>query len=100
MSLAPQAARAIAMAGDLPTGLTPQELREVYTEQRMKLQPPRPAIANVREIDIRGADGPIRARLYTPLDDNAVRPLLVYFHGGGWVVGSLEGYDTTCRRLR
>ncbi|MEP7097637.1 MAG: alpha/beta hydrolase, partial [Dokdonella sp.] len=38
-------------------------------------------------------------RVYTPADDGAVRPLLVYFHGGGWTVGSLEGYDTSCRRL-
>ena len=76
MSLAPQAARAIAMAGDLPTGLTPQELREVYTAERMKLQPPRPPIASVREIDIPGRDGPIPARVYTPFDDGAVRPLL------------------------
>src|SRR3954447_7433296 len=99
MSLAPQALRAIAAAGDLPTGLSPQELRVVYTEERMKLQPPRPDIASVREIVIPGRDGPIPARLYTPRDDGAVRPLLVYFHGGGWVVGSLEGYDTPCRRL-
>ena len=99
MSLAPQAARAIATAGDLPTGLSPQELREVYTTQRIKLQPPRPDIANVREVAIPGRDGPIPARVYTPFDDGVVRPLLVYFHGGGWVVGSLEGYDTPCRRL-
>jgi len=99
MSLAPQAAIAIAAAGDLPTGLTPQELREVYTVQRIKLQPARPEVASVRDIDIPGRGGPIPARVYTPFDDGAVRPLLVYFHGGGWVVGSLEGYDTPCRRL-
>ena len=99
MTIAPQAARAIALAGDLPTGLTPQELRVVYTAERLKLQPPRPAIASVREIDIPGREGAIRARVYVPCDDNAVRPLLMYFHGGGWVVGSLDGYDTPCRRL-
>ena len=99
MTIAPQAARAIALAGDLPTGLTPQELRVVYTEERMKLQPPRPEIASVREIEIPGREGPIPARLYVPRDDDALRPLLIYFHGGGWVVGSLEGYDTPCRRL-
>jgi len=99
VTIAPQAARAIALAGDLPTGLTPQELRVVYTAERLKLQPPRPAIASVREIDIPGREGAIRARVYVPCDDNAVRPLLMYFHGGGWVVGSLEGYDTPCRRL-
>jgi len=99
VTIAPQAARAIALAGDLPTGLTPQELRVVYTAERLKLQPPRPAIASVREIDIPGREGAIRARVYVPCDDNAVRPLLMYFHGGGWVVGSLDGYDTPCRRL-
>ena len=99
MSLAPQAARAIALAGDLPTGLSPQELRVVYTAERMKLQPPRPDVASVREIEIPGRDGPIPARVYTPFAAAVVRPLLVYFHGGGWVVGSLDGYDTPCRRL-
>ena len=87
------------MAGDLPTGLTPQELRVVYTAERMKLQPARPPIASVREIEIPGRDGAIPARIYAPRDDGAVRPAMLYFHGGGWVVGSLEGYDTTCRRL-
>ena len=67
MSLHPQAARAIALAGDLPTGLSPQELRRVYTEQRLKLQPPPPAVAEVREITIPGRDAPIRARLYSPM---------------------------------
>lgn len=99
MTLSVQAARAIALAGDLPTGLSPQELRVVYTAERMKLQPPRPPVASVSAIEIPGRDGPIPARLYRPFDDDAVRPLLMYFHGGGWVVGSLEGYDTSCRRL-
>jgi len=99
LTLSPQAAKAIAAAGDLPTGLSPQELRVVYTAERMKLQPPRPPLASVREIEIPGRDGPIPARVYVPHADAVRRPLLVYFHGGGWVVGSLEGYDTPCRRL-
>jgi acetyl esterase len=99
LSLAPQAARAIELAGDLPTGLAPEQLRIVYTAERMKLQPPRPAVAVAREFDIPGRDGPIPVRHYAASDDGVARPLLVYFHGGGWVVGSLEGYDTPCRRL-
>ncbi len=99
MTLSPQAARAIELAGDLPTGLTPAQLREVYTRERMKLQPPRPDVASVREIAIPGRDGPIAARVYVPFGATRPRPLLLYFHGGGWVVGSLEGYDTSCRRL-
>lgn len=99
MTLSPQAARAIELAGDLPTGLTPAELREVYTRERMKLQPPRPDVASAREIAIPGRAGPIAARVYVPFGEARPRPLLLYFHGGGWVVGSLEGYDTSCRRL-
>ena len=99
MTLTAQAARAIELAGDLPTGLSPAELRTVYTSERMKLQPPRPTIASVRTIAIPGRDGPIGARVYTPSNDARPRPLLLYFHGGGWVVGSLEGYETSCRRL-
>ena len=100
MSLHPQAVRAIALAGDLPTGLSPQELRRVYTEQRMKLQPPPPAVAEVRELSRFqvGADRLAHA-CTVPTAGKATRPLIVYFHGGGWVIGSLEGYDTTCRRL-
>jgi acetyl esterase len=99
MTMSPQCAQAIALAGNLPTDLTPQQLRVVYTEERMKLQPPRPPIASVREIEIPARGGPVPARVYVPRDDGAARPLLMYFHGGGWVVGSLEGYDTSCRRL-
>ncbi len=99
MTLTSQAMRAMELAGDLPTGLSPQDLRVMYTAQRLKLQPPRPEVARVTELSIPGRDGPMAARLYVPHDDSAVRPLLVYYHGGGWVVGSLEGYDTSCRRL-
>lgn len=99
MTLSPQAARAIELAGDLPTGLTPTELREEYTRERMKLQPPRPDVWSASEITIPGRDGSIAARVYTPSPSPGPRPLMVYFHGGGWVVGSLEGYDTSCRRL-
>jgi acetyl esterase len=99
MTLTVQARRAIDCAGDLPTGLTPPELRRVYAAQRARLQPPRPEIAQVVELSIPGRDGEVAARLYWPRDDGASRPLTIYFHGGGWVVGSLDGYDTTCRRL-
>jgi len=99
MTLTPQARRAMELAGDLPTGLSPPELRTMYAAQRARLQPPRPEVARVEDISIPGRDGPVPARLYVPRDDGAPRPLMVYLHGGGWVVGSVEGYDTTCRRL-
>jgi acetyl esterase len=99
MTLTAQARLAIERAGDLPTGLTPPELRRVYAAQRARLQPPAPEIARVAPLSIPGRDGAVPARLYQPRDDGAPRPLVIYFHGGGWVVGSLDGYDTICRRL-
>ena len=47
---------------------------------------------------IRGAGGDIGVRIYRP-DAEAGRPMLVYFHGGGWVVGSLESHDGVARFL-
>ncbi|HEY6461352.1 MAG TPA: alpha/beta hydrolase, partial [Polyangiaceae bacterium] len=47
-----------------------------------------------------GADGPRRTRVYVPQAAPATAaPGLVYFHGGGWVVGSIESHDRLCRGL-
>ncbi len=99
MSLHPQAAAAAQLAGDLPTGLTPAELRQRYTEQRLQFVGPAPPVAVTESIEIPGRDGPIPARFYRASADAVARPLLIYLHGGGWMLGSLEGYDATCRRL-
>ena len=55
-------------------------------------------VAEVREFVLPGAGGPIAARLYVP---DAVKPLpvLAYFFGGGWVLGSLDTAEPVCRRL-
>jgi acetyl esterase len=97
--LHPQADAARRLAGDLPTGLTPSELRRRYTEQRLALVAPPPAVAIAESFDIPGRDGPLAVRFYRASADAAPRTLLIYFHGGGWMLGSLEGYDSTCRRL-
>ena len=59
--------------------------------------------APVGEIVDRTIDGPagrLRVRIYRP-PGTVVRllPAILYFHGGGWVVGSLEGYDLACRYI-
>jgi len=59
--------------------------------------PPIP-MSEVRELRIPTPDGSIAARLYRADARDADR-LLVYFHGGGWVVGSLKSADTACRFL-
>lgn len=50
----------------------------------------------VDELSLPGPAGRIRARHYRP-PDGATAPLLVFYHGGGWVIGDLETYDALCR---
>src|SRR5947208_3374327 len=56
------------------------------------------AVARVENRALPGPLGEIPVRVYTP-EGRAPFPLLVYFHGGGWVIGSLETHDGICRRL-
>ncbi len=61
--------------------------------------PPRP-MARVEAHTIPGPRGEIPARLYVSLDASAApQPLLVYYHGGGWVIGDLDTHDGACRFL-
>lgn len=53
----------------------------------------------VEDLEIPGDGGPIPARLYTPLESADIGPLIVFFHGGGWSVGSIDACDNVCRFL-
>ena len=55
-------------------------------------------IAKVEERTIPGPRGSIPVRVYTP-EGRGARPLLVYFHGSGWVLGDLDTHDSVCREL-
>ena len=55
------------------------------------------ALAEVRDLEIDGAAGPIAARFYRPLGDP--RGLILFYHGGGWVVGNLQSHDKAVRAL-
>lgn len=64
------------------------------------LMPPIPGASMHEVLDLRvpGADGELDARLYRPqAQDNL--PLLVFFHGGGFVMGTLDTHDNLCRAL-
>ena len=84
-----------------PLDLIPLEmLREGYRAQRVgQNAASSPSDVAARDLAVAGADGPIAARLYTPVDSGAPGPCLVYFHGGGFVIGDLETHDAHCRRL-
>lgn len=99
MPVHPQVAIAIERAGDLPTDLAPADLRLAYERQRLTLLPEKPQVAITYQLSIPSDYGPIPARFYRATRDKAPCPLLVFFHGGGFMLGSLALYDTACRRL-
>ena len=91
----------IARAGRPPMeALTAQQARAFYDMggPMLDLQPP-PKVDRVQDIRIPVRDGhTCQARLYAPHSDTAL-PVLLYFHGGGFTVGSLITHDVLCRQL-
>jgi acetyl esterase len=81
--------------------LTPAQAREYYQVRRTVTQPEPPDVAEVRDLQATGPAGAIPLRLYRPAGsgDGEALPVLVYFHGGGWVIGDLETHDVLCRSL-
>jgi acetyl esterase len=61
------------------------------------LQAPAPEMASVVDRTVPGPAGRLPIRVYTP--QGSPRGLLVYFHGGGWVIGNIEIVDSPCRAL-
>ncbi len=77
--------------------LSPQDARDAMAALRPQGDPER--VAQVHEMVVPGPDGDIPARGYLPTDDPRDLPTIVYFHGGGWVLGDLESHDANCRAL-
>jgi acetyl esterase len=81
--------------------LSPKEARQLFRDTRAACVPPAPGIGAVKDVTIDTEAGPIPARLYRPAGVPAAArlPALVFFHGGGWVIGDLETHDVLCRQL-
>jgi len=56
-------------------------------------------VGEVRDLEVAGADGPLKARLYVHENVKPNSPALIFYHGGGWVMGGLDSHDRLCRRL-
>src|SRR5258708_19352341 len=74
------------------------EARLLFNAGRKVLAPDPMPVAETRDLAIPGPGGPIPARLYRATATGNL-PVLVFFHGGGWVVGDIESHDTGCRHL-
>jgi acetyl esterase len=72
--------------------------RRLYRDTRAALSPKAPDVADVRLLV---APGPVALRAYRPAGakPDEKLPALVYFHGGGWVIGDLDTHDVLCRQL-
>jgi acetyl esterase len=95
--------RAFQNAGRPPyEALTALEARESYALARFATNPEAPELARVEEFAIPSPHGGIPARIYVPKalrKHDGLSPALVFFHGGGWVVGDLDTHDVACRKL-
>jgi len=78
--------------------LTPEQVRVGFGMQMKMTAGPATPVAQVRDLTLPGPGGAIAARLYRPSVDG-VLPGLVFFHGGGWVIGDLDSHDDLCRDL-
>src|SRR5258705_10567717 len=80
--------------------LTAQQARAVYEKSAPILEVPAAPMFSVEDIAVPVRDGStIRARLYHPFEPEWANPApaLVYYHGGGFTVGSVDTHDALCR---
>jgi acetyl esterase len=79
--------------------LTPAQAKAAYEAGAGVLEVPRAELVRVEDFHLPARDGyALRARLYAPTRD-AKLPLLLYFHGGGFTIGSVASHDVLCREL-
>lgn len=100
MALDPQVQALLEMRASMGfrpvTELTPAEARQQMAMLRPQAEPE--PVARVEDRKIPGPAGEIPVRIYTPSGSGPF-PVLVYFHGGGWVIGDLDSHDGVCRSL-
>ncbi|HEY7295140.1 MAG TPA: alpha/beta hydrolase [Dehalococcoidia bacterium] len=101
MPLDPQAKAVLdqmAALGDPPLGtVSPEETRRNMAARRAAMPPGEP-VARTEDRSIPGPAGSIPVRIYSP-EGNGPFPVLVYLHGGGWVIGDIESHDASVRAL-
>lgn len=82
------------------TTFPPQEAREIYRSSRTALAPEPPEVASVEDIEGAGSLGSIPMRAYRAIGTSDVElPVIIYYHGGGFVIGDVDTHDGLCRRL-
>jgi len=92
-----------ALLDELESGIAPPsstlsvETGRELLDDLFAVEAPDP-VGGVTDLGVQGPNGPIPLRVYVP-DGEGPFPVLVFFHGGGWVRGSLDAYEGPCRLL-
>jgi acetyl esterase len=82
-----------------PAHLVPiEQARAGHDRESALLGGPGEEVAEIRDISVPGPGGAIPVRVYRPAGEGPL-PLVAYAHGGGWAVGSLDGFDPVSRAL-
>jgi len=89
--------RAAAIPRPKPWDLPPTMARQGFAGMMQLTGPKDVAVGKIDNFTIRGPGGDIRARAYAPIAAGGPQATLIYFHGGGFVVGGLESHDGLCR---
>ena len=86
-------------AAQLAAGRMPgwPERRRIAEQLRTRWRAGGPAMARIEEHELASAHGPFRLRLYRPPGAPAAAPVLVYVHGGGWCMFSIDTHDRLMR---
>lgn len=101
MALHPQAKAfldMLASSGAPPLEQLPLSEARAVTPERIEAGFPEEPVADVQNRTVPGPAGPIPVRVYRPAK-NETLPVLIFFHGGGFVIGNLDTHDRLCRAL-
>ena len=74
------------------------QARAAHERESMVFGGPGEEVASVRDVAVPGPGGPVPVRVFRPAGDGPL-PLVAYAHGGGWVLGTLDGFGPVCRAL-
>ena len=89
-----------AAGGPTLSQLGPEGSRQMYKAMMAAVEPSRGPLARVAELQIPSPQGhSLAGRLFTAHEARETAPVLVFFHGGGWVIGDLDTHDALCAEI-